>query len=687
MRLLVLLAIAVLATPAVAAQPGGDAAASTRVTQGTLWWRTTAHDTPAAAPLLATDVAIHVTGVVARAVVRQQFSNPSDNWVEGLYVFPLPDDAAVDHLRMRVGEHMIEGVVQERAAAKATYEHARQQGRRASLLEQERPNVFTASVATIAPGAAVSIEIEYQQVLRLDGGQVRLRFPMVVAPRYAPGMALAPGDPARTDGSGRVADTDEVPDASRITPPVRTTAAAPVNPVTITVDLVPGAPLTRLESPYHAVRTAPRGEGRYTVSLAGPAVPADRDFELVWELAAGSVPVASVATETAGGAVHALLMVVPPATAAIERRRPRREVVFVVDTSGSMAGRSIEQARAALAQALARLDPADTFNVIQFNSWTHALFDDAQPATPANRVVAGRYVAALTAQGGTEMLPALTHALDGLEHPGRLRQVIFLTDGAVGNEERLFQAIRERLGDSRLFTIGIGSAPNGHFMHEAARLGRGTFTDIGSTAEVQQKMEALFVKLESPALTDLQLELPGGVAVESYPPRIPDLYAGEPVVVALRAEALPPRAVLRGRLGGAPWAQEVWLQDADEGAGLAVHWARAKIAALVDRGRAGVAGADEVRAAVLEVALAHHLVSPYTSLVAVDVTPARPDGEPLRTHAIATNPPHGWDVARLGQGATAAPLHLAVGLAALLLAAGLVAIFRPVPPRRARRAA
>jgi Ca-activated chloride channel family protein len=268
------------------------------------------------------------------------------------------------------------------------------------------------------------------------------------------------------------------------------------------------------------------------------------------------------------------------------------------------------------------------------------------------------------------MLPALTLALHAQAPPGRLRQVVFLTDGQVGNEGRIFELIRERLGESRLFTIGIGATPNGHFMRESARLGRGTFTHIGSPTEVQQKMDALFRKIEAPALTDIHLEFPGGAAVEMFPARVPDLYLGEPIVLALRADALPARAVLRGRLGQQPWTQEVWLQDTRAGAGLSVHWARAKIAELLDRKRPGESD-DDVRAGVLEVALTHHLASPYTSLVAVDVTPVRASDEPLISHALETDVPEGWDVAILGQGATDAPLHLMLALTALALAAAL----------------
>ena len=667
----VLMLTSLVGVPSVrAASP--DPAALKRVTEGTLWWRTRGQPAPMPAPTLATDVEIRVTGVLVRATVRQSFTNPSPEWAEGLYVFPLPEDAAVDHLRMKVGERLIEGVIEEREAAKATYEAAKQQGRQTSVVEQERPNVFTTSVANIAPGATISVEIEYQQALRFDQGHLRLRVPTMVGPRYIPGTdtpgAGAPG------GTGWADNTDEVPDASRITPPVRHPALGPINPVTITVELAAGVPMARLESPYHPITAVRLGGVRYRVTLAHGAVPANRDFELVWEPVAAASPATAVLAETTPHGVFGLVMMLPP-TETTEWRRGPREAIFVIDTSGSMAGASIDQAKAALTLALGRLQPGDTFNVIQFNSVTDSVFPVALPASAANLTRARDYVGRLQARDGTEMLPALTRALDAQAPPGRLRQVVFLTDGQVGNEARIFELIRERLGESRLFTIGIGATPNSHFMRESARLGRGTFTHIGSPTEVRQKMDALFRKIEAPALTDIQIEFPGAAPMAMLPARVPDLYLGEPIVLALRADALPARAVVRGRLGTTPWTQDVWLQDARAGAGLSVHWARTKIAELLDQRRPGEKE-DEIRAAVLAVALTHHLVSPYTSLVAVDVTPVRPDGEALASHTLETNPPDGWDVAMLGQGATDARLHAMLGLTALVLAAALAVMAR-----------
>ena len=229
--------------------------------------------------------------------------------------------------------------------------------------------------------------------------------------------------------------------------------------------------------------------------LRDEEVPADRDFELAWKARPGSMPKSALFKEVRDGGTYALLTLFPPAGAGAERGRLPREVVYVIDTSGSMEGESIQQARKALLLAVDRLKAGERFNVIQFNSVTSRLFAEARPVTLETRGAAREYVSRLVATGGTEMAGALEAALTSSDDPRRVRQVVFLTDGSVGNEDGLFGLIRQRLGDTRLFTVGIGSAPNGHFMTKAAEFGHGTFTYIGKLEEVGEKMSRLFKAL------------------------------------------------------------------------------------------------------------------------------------------------------------------------------------------------
>ena len=748
-------------------------------------------DGPMVAPLQSTDALLKVTGNTVRGTVTQRFRNPGAEWLEGTYLFPLPDDAAVDHLRMKVGDKVIEGQIREKEAARREFAKARRQGQRASLIEQNRPNAFSTHVTNIAPGAVIEIEIEYQQTLALRDGAWRLRFPGVVAPRYSsPTDAVAdeavdrePGqDGERRGGSGRHVEDGRTAlagageggsrlatDPSWQAPRMHQgflLASAPgtggtddeagyraaieeawmqatsqdfaglvaagedggagsgdmyqplvpedqpaLNPIRITVEIDAGAPIVQPVSPSHRLAVVSRiGDGgaggiRYrlqTISDDDAQEIADRDFDLEWSPAGAGLPMATMRHERHGDSHYGIIVVNPPSPGATTAERLPREMTFVVDTSGSMGGESIEQARAALAFGLQRLQDGYRFNIIQFNSRHSSLFPAPVTASPANLRTARRHVASLRADGGTEMRGAIAQALSAPLPSGFLGQVVFITDGAVDYEDELVSLVRERLDDRRLFTVGIGSAPNGFFMRKAAEMGGGTFTYIGNTSEVERRMARLFEKIAHPVATNLAVSFEGGVLAEPIDmPR--DLYAGEPLVLAVRFTELPRTITVSGTAGLGERGANRWRipVDASEapGSGLHVRWARSRIETLSDsirQARHTAKPQDELRDEVVRLALAHHLVSAYTSLVAVDLTPVRPEEAPLQHGDVPANLPAGWDrealngqaqhamsagtgivadTARIGgptlaRTATPAPLQLAIGL--VLLAIGFV---------------
>jgi len=633
----------------------------TDVGQGSLLLET---DTPGryvSVPAQATEVEITVRGLVAETVVRQRFSNPDNGWLEGVYVFPLPQRAAVYALRVEIGERVIEGQIHEREQAKAIYRKAKAAGKKASLVEQERPNIFTTSVANIGPGEEVAVRIAYQEVLEFDSGRFEFRFPMVVGSRYIPGSPTS----TTSIGAGWAFDTNEVEDAVRVTPPVLHPDHGAINSVRLSVTLDAGMPLERLDCPSHAAQISTISDGVHRIVLDG--VPADRDFVLEWAPVRGKSPIAAVFSEELDDAYYVLAMVMPPADAFTDAVRLPRETVFVIDTSGSMGGTSIIQARQALLLALDELRAEDYFNVIEFDSSFSALWPHSRPAMPAAIAEAREWVERLQADGGTEMMAPLLVALEDAEEYTVLRQVVFITDGCVGNEDNLFAAIERELGRSRLFTIGIGSAPNSHFMERAATFGRGSFTHIGTPVEVRLRMRELFAKLENPVLADIKLQWPDP-DVEMWPDPVPDLYAGEPVVVAARLGTVHGELAVTGVRANESWESRVPLEIGTSRSGIDRLWARRKIAALMDERARGMPE-DEVRSQVIEVALAHHLVSKYTSLVAVDVTPTRPDGTDVKSGAVPTNLPAGWRYDKvfgtLPRGGTAGRMYLLTALLAL----------------------
>ena len=582
-----------------------------------------------AAVRLGTDMQVTVTGTIARVQVSQVFRNVSDDWVEGVYLYPLPDGAAVDTLKMTVGNRVIIGKIQTREDARITYETARAEGRRAGLVEQQRPNIFTNSVANIGPGETVLVVIEYQMAVEQRGAVFSLRLPLVVGPRYVPPQSLT--------SAAALADARAVTSA-----PIHDTALAAINPVSITVDLTPGFAPANIISAYHSVAVA--GEGaRRTITLAAGEVPQDRDFELSW-ISASATPTAALYRQELDGAQYVMVAITPPfpdENAFV----PPREMVFVIDNSGSMGTDAMEAAKASLLGALASLRPEDHFNIIRFDDTMDQVFPASVPATPRNIAQAERFTRNLKADGGTVMLPALTAALTDTGVTSRadvVRQVIFLTDGAISNEEAMLAAIGGDAGNSRVFMVGIGSAPNTYLMNRMAREGRGTATIIGTIAEVAARMEQLIATLSRPAMQNLTAEV-AGAQYEVTPAILPDLYAGEPLVLLARGDSLDGTITIAGRFGQSDWSRTLAFADADESPAIARLWARSRIDAIESDRVLRRTTLDEANAAIARLGLDFHIVTSQTSLVAVDETPARPDDTPLRREDLPINLPAGWD--------------------------------------------
>ena len=602
----------------------------------------------AEATRLGIDVDLTVSGPTVRARVTQIFRNPTQDWVEATYVYPLPAGGAVDRLKMVVGDRIVVGEIKERQQARIIYEQARRDGQKAALTEQERPNIFTNSVANIGPGETVLVQIEYQEPVQQSGNEFSLRVPMVVGPRYNPAPVVQSVDFRPDGGCWGATSTDPVPDRDRISPQVLDPAQnGAVNPTSITVHLQAGFALGEVKSQHHAVTIESPDKSTRIIRLAEGTVPADRDFELTWKPAAEKAPSVGLFREHVGDADYLLAFVTPPSVEQAEQKPLPREVIFVIDNSGSMGGTSIIQAKASLIYALGRLQPKDRFNVIRFDHTMDVLFPDSVPADAGHLARATSFVGALQADGGTEMVPAMRAALtDKGVDADHVRQVVFLTDGAIGNEQQLFETITAMRGRSRIFMVGIGSAPNTFLMTRAAELGRGAFTHIGSVEQVEERMRGLFAKLENPAVTGLTARFSDAKA-DLTPAAIPDLYRDEPLVLAAKLDQLKGSVEIKGKIGDRPWIVTLPLANAAEGKGLSKLWARRKIADAEIARTLREATPEDADKTILALALEHQLVTRLTSLVAVDKTPSRPAGEPLKLSELPLNLPAGWDFAKV----------------------------------------
>jgi Ca-activated chloride channel family protein len=595
-----------------------------------------------------TGVSVSVTGLIARVEVVQAFTNRGNLWAEGVYRFPLPDGAAVDRLHVRVGDRVIEGEIQERQTARRVYQQARNEGRTASLVEQQRANQYESRLANIGPGEEILVTIGFLVNVSFSEGAFSMRLPMTFTPRWEPDTLVPTDLPAPR--------------------PVLAASQMQVDHgLEMEVLLHTGISYAAIESRYHDVDIQPEPDG-YRITLVDAYDLPDRDFELTWFPDLTAVPQSSLMTWDGGDAIYAQLMLVPPLEDSIGPQP--REVVFIIDTSGSMEGASLDQARKALVRGLEQLDVNDSFNLIQFNSETESLFPESLPVNRLNLELAKSYIGSLVADGGTVMAPALRFAFTLPELPSLLRQVVFITDGSVGNERELLLGIAEQLGDSRLFTVGIGSAPNSRFMRKAAEIGRGSHTHIGKLEEVEERMSSLWTNIRLPALSDICIDW--GQVAEFYPEVIPDLYAGEPLWMVARLPLQPHGIRLCGMLNGGTWEADVNPLATLGGDTLATLWARRKIESLEDSLVFG-SEPDIIREQMTRVALDYGLLTSETSLVAVDRTPVRAADELLATGVIPNLLPAGsvQNTAGFPRTATGWKAQLLLSLLTLFLAAGM----------------
>jgi len=580
-----------------------------------------ADGTRAELPLVQSKVDAVIRGPIAQLTLTQSYANPLTTPIDAVYVFPLPDDAAVGGMVLTTGDRRVRAVIKRRDEARAIYDQARRDGKLAGLLDQERPNVFTQSIANLAPNEQVGVELQFDVLLEPDAGVYQLALPTVVGPRYIPGAAID----APAVGTGRAADTDQVPDASRITPPIATNTGTTV---AVTVDLDAGLPIGEVRSATHKLAITKRGATARTITLASGATAADRDVVITWTVEVSQPTVAALADHDGAHGHVALIVQPPPSPPTRPADAAPREIVFVVDTSGSMAGRPLEIAQAAMRRALAGLRPVDRFRILNFSSSVGGLDDGASlPATKANVARGIGFVDDLTSAGGTEMLSGVRAALTR-PAPDMATYVCFMTDGFIGNERDVFAAIaHDRDPRTRLFSFGIGSSVNRFLLDRMAKTGHGAADYIVVGDDNAEPVIARFLdRLDAPVLEDLEVDWGGLDIVDATPDALPDLFAGQPIVIVARYGAGGHGVVtIKGMRGGKKltYQQEVVLPGSGgSGHVLGRLWARRRLEAL-DR-QADVDGTrPELAEEMTSIALAHGLMSAYTSFVAVEETTKR----------------------------------------------------------------
>ena len=578
-------------------------------------------------PLKHTDVQADVSGFLARVTVTQEFENNFKEKIEAVYTFPLPANAAVDDMTMVVGDRTVRGKILRREEAEAVYEAAKNNGQRASLLNQERPNIFTQSVANILPGEKIKITISYVETLKYEDGAYEFVFPMVVGPRYVPGNATG------AQGNGFAPDTDQVPDGSKITPRPAPRGMRAGHDISLELTLDAGVPIDGLVSKTHEVDVERPDDRRARVRLKDRETIPNKDFILRYDVAGKKIADALL-THSTGHSGFFTLILQPPERVTAEDVTPK-ELVFVLDTSGSMSGFPIEKAKETMKLALDSLYPSDTFNLITFAGDTNILFPEPVPATKENLEKAQRFLETREGGGGTEMMKAIRASLEPSDKHDHVRIVCFMTDGYVGNDMEIIGEVQKH-PNARVFSFGIGSSVNRYLLDNMAKYGRGEVEYVGMNDDGSAAARRFHERIRNPLLTDISIDWNGMQVDDVYPKTVPDLFGAKPVILTGRYAGNGKGVIrLKGKMSGREFVREIPVDFSSlaQHDVLATLWARTRVDDLMSNDLQGAQQGtmrDELKQQIIQLGLNYRLMTQFTSFVAVEEMIVTDGGQPRR---------------------------------------------------------
>ena len=606
------------------------------VNEGTLLYKNEEKNQYEIIPNLNTNVKINIDGMVTHVTVDQMFTNKSSEPIEAIYVFPLPPNSAINDMMMIIDGRIIQGTIKEKEDAKKTYEKAKKEGKRTSLTVQQRPNIFTNKVANIMPEDTIIVRLQYVNELKYENGNFNLRFPMVVAPRYIAGSRVI-----GYSGTGWAYDTDIVPDASEITPHVTPYGMRSGNKISLQISLNPGLPIEEIQSSSHKIIKTKNKKNQFYIELDIDEFIPNKDFILSYKAKKGKKPKAALFVDQRGDDKYFMLMAVPPENNN-KKININKEMIFVIDVSGSMRGTSIQQAKKSLLYSMETLNNGDSFNIIAYSDYYFSMHDKPLEVNENNIKDAKDFINSLHADGGTKALEPLKEAMLMDQDVNKVKMIVFITDGDLGYEKKVFDLVKNNLGTARLFSIGIGSAPNGHLLEKVSKSGRGTYTYINNINQVNEKMKSLLNKIDMPVLTDIKLNLKG--QNELYPNPLPDLFINEPLVVFGKLnnkQATKLNATFSGNSSEGYFNLSIPI-NFSKGVGnnaISDIWARKKIDDLLDNWHLGDKNAKQN---IVNLSIKHNLISKFTSFVAVEEKIVNPNGNNVVAN-IYTDLPYGWD--------------------------------------------
>ena len=594
-------------------------------TEGSLRVMSNGNNSLGLCPLKNTTVKAEISGFISRVTVTQTFQNPFPDTIEAVYTFPLPNDAAVDDMTIQIGTRIVKGKIMERKKAQETYEQAKQQGRVAALLEQQRPNIFTQAVANITPNAEIKVVISYVETLNYADDTYEFRFPMTIGERYIPSPVNAA-------------------DAAKISPKSK---AHPGHTISMEVNIEAGVTIENVASNTHLIEARQFSASRFVVKLKDENEIPNRDFVLKYKTAGVKIKDAILTHKDRNGGFFT--MILQPPDKVFPADTMPKETVFVLDTSGSMDGFPIKKAKEAMKLTLENVNPNDTFNLITFAGDTRILFDKPVPANRENLDKAKKWLSDTDSGGGTEMMTAIKAALEPSDSQNHIRIVCFMTDGQIGNESEILAEVQKH-PNARVFAFGIGDSVNHYLLDEISREGRGDVEYVGLKDNGSAAARRFYERVRNPLLTDMSLEFQGIETDEVYPKIIPDLFDAKPVsVVGRYAKGGSGKVILHGKMQGQIFQREIninFVEQNSENDVLATIWARRKIADLTRRDYTNAPkseAAEDLQTTMTNIGLEFKIVTAFTSFVAVDDQIVTDGGATKRIEVPVAAPNNGDD--------------------------------------------
>ena len=614
---------------------------------GTLVRRISGTDNYELIPQIETDVSIDIQGMVSSTIMEQTFINNSDKPIEAMYVFPINHHAAIHDMYFIIDNRIVRSQIEEKKEAKKQYNQAKKDGKRASLLKQERPNMFTQSIANIMPNDTIIVRIKYVEELTYENQEFELRLPLAITPRYTMG-GTEPNLDIKTGNLKKISTSVE--DAKNINPSFIDPRIHSARGVAININLDAGLVIADVSASHKIIKQR-INDKKMKIKLSNDRIIPDQDFIFKYKIEERDEPQITTFVSEKDGEDYYMIMAIPPDPKKNKSQIPK-EMTFVLDVSGSMNGNNIKYAKMSILEALDKLEPQDYFNIIAFDDNSYHFKYNPILATEENILQGMDFVNNLQGGGGTQALPALAWALDEQHNPDFMKMIVFISDGALGYENEVFKLLDSGLRDARIFSINIGYSPNSFLLEKIAKMSRGSNIYIKNNNDIISQVGKLIDKINNPIISDIKIKLDD--SADLYPNPINDLYHNEPILVFGKSDDLKNKITIEGTTSRGKYKEtfRIKKRKLKEHKSVPILWARKKIESLMDDYRLKYSKTsqekEDLKNEIIQISKKYNVLSKFTSFIAIEDVISNNTGE-LLSGNVPVELPKNWEYKKAPQ--------------------------------------